>query len=206
MSWFWQKKPSVTEKKQSIELQESTKERVEAHIDACRKSKNELLDKRDSLSKLINSTINQTYFVPSEWWYKEYIYLNQIRILPQNSYLSEEILNKCDELIITFENELNIINIQIEHYDFLIESYSKTLAALNSSKYKFTKMVSELEKLRQLDNIDFSLNKSKDNNTELLANEILQEENLTQIQQEISDLQKNLMLFEEYINQLKLLR
>ncbi len=206
MSWFWKKKLYFDEKQQKDDIQKSTKERVEIHISACKKNKNNLLDKRDSLCKLINSTINQVYFVPSEWWYKEYSYLNDIKKLPENSFLSDEILSKSEDLISSFEKELNIIDVQVEHYDFLIESYSRTLAALDSSKYKFSKMLSELDKLRQLDNIDFRLSKSKENSTELLADEILEEENLNVIQHEISELQKNLTYFEEYINQLKLLR
>jgi len=206
MGWFWQKKYDKRDKERKQELHDSTKERVEVHIYACKKDKNILLDKRDALFKLINSAINQTYFVPSEWWYKEYSHLSEIKNLPENSYLNEDILDRFNDLVVSFENELNVINIQIEHYDFLITSYTQTLAALNSSKHQFKQMMGELDKLRQLDTIDFTLSKNKDDGTELIASEILQQENLSEIQQEISELQKNLIFFEEYIKQLKQLR
>lgn len=184
----------------------STKEKVEENILSCKQSKNKLLDRRDDLRKRINSAINSCYFVPSKWWYKEFKHYDKIVKLAKNKLLSSEIKTECDELVIAFKDEMQIIDVQIEHYDFLISSYSKTLDKISNSKDEYKIMLADLEKMKQLEKSKSTLNEIKDKDDQSLAKELIQEEKYKDIKQEIDNLQEDLELFEEYIKQLKKLK
>lgn len=67
-------------------------------------------------------------------------------------------------------------------------------------------MISELQKMRKLEKYDSALSDIKDTDTELLADEILQEEKYKGLKDEIETLAKDLDTFEEYVNQLKKLK
>lgn len=203
MAWFRFNKKKKEEKRKAPQ---TAKEKVEENLFACKQNKNKLLDKRDEIRRRINETINTSYFVPGDWWYKELNYYNEIKALPNNKLLSEEIRNKCDEIVNDYNEEIKIIDVQIEHYDYLISTYLKTLDKIYQSKDDFRNMISELQKMRKLEKYDSALSDIKDTDTELLADEILQEEKYKGLKDEIETLAKDLDTFEEYVNQLKKLK
>jgi len=203
MSWFHSNKE---EKKPEKKNSQSTKEKVEENIYACKRNKNKLLDRRDELKRRINSTINTSYFVPSAWWYTESKYFEEIKALANNQLLSEEIKNTCDDLVRKYNDELQIIEVQIEHYDFLLQSYIKSLDELYNTKDEFRSLMLDLQKMRALESANSALSKMKDDGNTLLAKELFHEEKFKDIKLEIETLGKDLDLFEEYINQLKLIK
>lgn len=203
---FWFNSNKKKEKKRVEFIPQSTKQKVEENIYSCKRSKNKLLDKRDELKKRINGTINSTYYVPSALWYKEFEHYEKIQEIEQNNNLNSEIRSKCDEIITAYLNELKLIEVQIEHYDFLLSTYLKTLDKIYNSKDEFQVMLSDLQKMKQLENSNTILNQIKEESDELLVNELLQEEKYKDVKLEIDNLQKDLDLFEEYINQLKQLK
>jgi len=201
--FFKKNKKNEKQSLQSEFVTKSTIEKIEQNINECIKNKNHLLDKRDEAFKWINKTINSTFFVPVKWWYKEILFYNSIKELDDNKLLSAEIINQCDDLVLAYQNEMSILDVQIEHYDFLLDSYQKTLQVLTASKDEMKTLKEELQKIKLLDTANEKFSLFKQQETETLTKELIEEENLKQIKDELTNLQRDMKLFEEYIAQLK---
>ncbi len=124
MSWikkiFWSKKPVDNEQ---ISREEDILSKLEVSISNCKGEIKKAEDENDQIKKWAIEAIRDSFEVPQKFWYEELEMYQEICSLEENKSVDRLVLEKCDEVVQGYLDEMELRKAKIQLYESLIQKY-----------------------------------------------------------------------------------
>ncbi len=157
---------------------------------------------RTKIFQSIADLIHQVYDVPADFWYDEFNNYEKIRNDKRNENIEVALKNKCDKLILSYAEQIDLINDKIKFYEQLVEEYS----VLELDLMKYLKKQSVCKKDNHLTKI---MEKHEDNINNLWfeqsndPNVYIDEKKLELLEEDIENTRKELKIKQQVENEIK---
>jgi division protein CdvB (Snf7/Vps24/ESCRT-III family) len=137
MSWirkiFKSKKPVDNE---HISREEDILVKLEASISNCTAEIKKAGDENDQIRNWAIEAIRDSFDVPQRFWYEEFEKYKEIRSLEENKSIDRLVLEKCDEVVQGYLDEIELRKAKIQLYEGLIQKYQASKAKMLLIKKK----------------------------------------------------------------------
>lgn len=143
--------------------------------------------------------LHKTFKVPSEYWYEEIYYFDDIINLPENKDIDIETINDVRNIIMSYKQHIEMRKLEID--------------VCVKNKNQLRKMIQEekeiMRKLKLENNYEFLIQKHKLKANSIndmdISNEINSSEKLSILKDNITEIKNQLLLKQEFNKQLQLL-
>ncbi|MCF6183348.1 MAG: hypothetical protein L3J56_01765 [Bacteroidales bacterium] len=193
-----------TVKSDDIGNTEFLREKIISAIRICKQDIRTEENKISEIKKWAKELIADIYFVPSEYWYDEIKYLNEIKNHIENKNLNNSVIQKTDNLVNDYFQQINLSESKLEFLRTLLIKYGNLSDKIDNTIHKTLMLKSKNEYIksikkykRKLDEVqnpdeDFSKIYEESEHLKTIKNEIKETEEDFLIQKEVN----------EYINKL----
>ncbi|NOZ35059.1 MAG: hypothetical protein GXO80_07160 [Chlorobi bacterium] len=183
---------------------EFIREKIITAIRICKQDIRTEENKISEIKKWAKELIADIYFVPSEYWYDEIKYINEIKNHIENKNLNNSVIQKTDNLVSDYFQQIDLAESKLEFLRTLLIKYTNLLNKIENTIQKTLMLKSKNEYIksikkykRKLDEVqnpdeDFSKIYEESEHLKTIKNEITETEEDFLIQKEVN----------EYINKL----
>jgi len=137
MSWIkkiFKSKKNIEE--ESFSREEDMLTKLESSIQNCKTETNKAVDEMEQIRNWAIEAIRDTFEVPNRFWYEELKKYKEIRSLDENKAVDKLVIEKCDEVVQGYLDEIELRETKIKLYNGLIEKYEASINKMLQIKEK----------------------------------------------------------------------
>ncbi len=183
---------------------ELIKKKITAAVQVC---KNDITTERNKIYEIKTLTkklIADVYFVPSEYWYDELKFINEIKNHPENKTINASVQDKIDKLLEEYTQQIKLCESKIDFLNSLLLKYEALSDKAEKIIHKTLMLKTKDEYVKALKKYKKKLNTFTES-TEDLSTIYEESENLKSVRNEISETENDFLIQQEvneYMNKI----
>jgi hypothetical protein len=176
--------------------EEEMLEKLETSINHCNQEIKKAGDETDQIKKWVIEAISEVFQVPNRFWYDEILKYEEIKQLEENKSIDQKVVNKCDEVVIGYIDQIKLRQSKVMLYNTLIEKYNATKEKMEKIKKRSDNELAAQTKLRVLEKHSQRLDQLR-NSPENLSDHIEGSNQLDLLKSEAKDVIEEFEISEE---------
>jgi hypothetical protein len=125
--------------------------KLENSILHCNDEIKKATEESDQIKKWSIEAITEVFQVPNRFWYEELEKYDEIKKLDENKSVDSKVLQKCDEVVFGYRDQIKLRHAKVLLYNALIEKYIGTKQKMEEIKKSSQDQAAAIEKLRSLE-------------------------------------------------------
>ncbi len=183
---------------------EFIREKIITAIRICKQDIRTEENKISEIKKWAKELIADIYFVPSEYWYDEIKYINEIKNHSENKNLNNSVIQKTDNLVSDYFQQIDLAESKLEFLRTLLIKYTNLLNKIENTIQKTLMLKSKNEYIKSIKKYKRKLDEVQNPDDDF--SKIYEEsEHLKTIKDEIKETEEDFLIqkeVNEYINKL----
>ncbi len=183
---------------------EFLREKIISAIRICKQDIRTEENKISEIKKWAKELIADIYFVPSEYWYDEIKYINEIKNHIENKNLNNSVIQKTDNLVNDYFQQIDLSESKLEFLRTLLIKYGKLSDKIDNTIQKTLMLKSKNEYIKSIKKYKRKLDEVQ-NPDEDFSKIYEESEHLKTIKDEIKETEEDFLIqkeVNEYINKL----